>query len=144
MKGKFVFLPDDGSEPVEVDMETLMGQQPKSFMDRVKALFTKPEPVVVEKAPTTPTMEFHKIDLPEIICQVLENMFSSAEWHIRGFESVEVPNYIIKVYPKYAEDEQWEAMVSLASAKGKVYDISMVELFVNYSPYAPSATGYQA
>jgi hypothetical protein len=140
IKGRFVFIPDDGGEAYEIDVDAVLEEAASliadpwwrralSFLQSFKSKKEKTEthtlPVVVES-----------INLPDMVCAKLEDLFSTAEWHHRDVFGNSVACHILDVTPRM-HAEGYEPLVTLTTPSGTVQDIPLAELLTDYVPYAP-------
>lgn len=126
--GRFVFIPDDGSEALEIDLsevlENAAEQLAQTPWERVKAFFQSFKKTVPKPK---------KVDLPQKVCDKLEELFSTAEWHSRdGMSSC----YILDIYPRN-HATGYEPMARVAFHGGIAHEVSVAELLTDYVPLEP-------
>ena len=140
IKGRFVFIPDDGGEAYEIDLNAVLEdaaaliaepwwKRALSFLQSFKNKKEKTQPLAL------PVVS-ESINLPDRVCAELEKMFSTAEWHNRDEFGSSVACYILDVTPRL-HAEGYEAMVTLTLPGGSVQDIPLADLLTHYIPYAP-------
>jgi hypothetical protein len=137
IKGRFVFIPDDGGEAYEIDINSVLEDAAEliseSRWERFKGFFRREERVVIETAPTT------TVNLSEQVCKKLEQLFGTAEWRLRDDED-QVPCFIINIYPRL-HGEGWEPMVTLTVPGGSIQEMSLGDLITDFMPYEPATEG---
>jgi len=139
IKGRFVFIPDDGGEAYEIDLNAILEEAATQIADpwwkRVISFF---QSFKKEKEEAT---EFdlpivRSVNLPELVCGKLEELFSTAEWRHRDEFGTSTACYILDVTPRM-HAEGYEPMVTLTLPNGTVQDIALADLLTHYVPYAP-------
>lgn len=136
IKGRFVFIPDDGEAAYEIDMDELLNDLPEEatgLWERAKVFFSKKE---AAKGPEPTT---HSVNLPELVCDKLEELFSPAEWRSRDLEDPP-PCYILKIFPRN-NGVGWDPMVTITGLGAQTQDITLGDLITDYLPYEPSTEG---
>jgi hypothetical protein len=128
--GRFVFIPDDGTDAYEIDLDALMTDAAElvslSRWERVKEFLQS----FKNKKEKT---EEPKVNLPQMVCDKLEELFSTAEWYSRdGMSS----GYILDVYPRN-HATGYEPMVSVAFIGGLAHQLTVAELLTDYVPMQP-------
>lgn len=136
IKGRFVFIPDDGSEAFDIDLDGFLAdaveQTTTTRWQRFKAFLNRRKPV---EAPEPATV----INLPEMVCKKLEELFGTAEWR---FKDDYDPGacFIVSVYPRN-HAEGWEPMVTLTVPGGTTQELALAELITDFTPYEPDTQG---
>lgn len=140
IKGRFVFIPDDGTEAYEIDLDAVLEDAASQISDpwwkkAITLLISfKKKPAKAEEL-VLPVVQ--SVNLPDMVCAKLEELFSTAEWHNRDvFGGTSVACYILDVTPRM-HAEGYEPMVTLTMPNGTVQDIPLADLLTNYVPYAP-------
>lgn len=140
IKGRFVFIPDDGTEAYEIDLNAILEDAASQISDpwwKKVATFFQSFKSKKEEAETLALPVVQSINLPDMVCSKLEELFSTAEWHHRDeFSGLSVACYILDVTPRM-HAEGYEPMVSLTLPNGTVQDIPLADLLTHYVPYAP-------
>lgn len=136
IKGRFVFIPDDGSEAFDIDLNAILedaaAKVTESRWERFKAFFSRAkEPEIVPETTT--------INLPDLVCKKLEQLFGTAEWR---FKDDYDPGacYIVDVYPRI-HGEGWEPMVTLTVPGGSTQELTLGDLITDYMPFEPDTQG---
>jgi len=138
IKGRFVFIPDDGSEAFDIDLNAILedaaARIPESRWERIKAFFSRAkEPEIV------PTVAPTVINLPELVCKKLEQLFGTAEWRFKDDHDPDAC-YIVNVFPRL-HGEGWEPMVTLTVPGGTTQDLTLGDLITDFTPYEPDTEG---
>ena len=140
LKGRFVFIPDDGSEAFDIDLDGFLAdaveQTTATRWQRFKAFFNRRKPVGVaapEPAPAT------VINLPDLVCKKLEQLFGTAEWRFKDDPDPSAC-YIVHVFPRL-HGEGWEPMVTLTVPGGSTQDLTLGDLITDFTPYEPATEG---
>jgi len=140
IKGRFVFIPDDGDEAYEIDLNAILEEAAskiatpwwKRGISFLQSFKKQKEEAIEFDVPLAKS-----IDLPKLVCAKLEELFSQAEWHHRDeFGVHSVACYVLDVTPRL-HGEGYDPMVTLTLPNGTVQDISLADLLTYYVPYAP-------
>jgi hypothetical protein len=139
IKGRFVFIPDDGSEAFDIDLSAILEEAAaniaESKWDRFKAFFSKSKPIEAAPAPAPATV----INLPELVCKKLEQLFGTAEWRFKDDPDPDAC-FIVHVFPRN-HGEGWEPMVTLTVPGGSTQDLTLGDLITDFTPYEPATEG---
>lgn len=139
IKGRFVFIPDDGGEAYEIDLNAVLEEAASQIADpwwKRGISFLQSFKKKKEKTEELNLPIIQSINLPGLVCTHLEELFSTAEWHHRDEFGTPVACYILNVTPRL-HATGYEAMVTLTLPNGTVHDIPLADLLTDYVPYTP-------
>jgi hypothetical protein len=141
IKGRFVFIPEDGGEAYEIDLDAVLEDAANQISDPWwKKVVNFCQSFKKEKEEATKTLDLplvKSINIPDLVCAKLEELFSTAEWHHRDeFTGHPAACYILDVTPSM-HAEGYEPVVTLTMPNGTVHDIPLADLLTNYVPYEP-------
>jgi hypothetical protein len=144
IKGRFVFIPEDGGEAYEIDLDAVLEEAATEISDPWwKKASSFLQSFKKEKEEATKTLDLpivKSVNIPELVCADLEKMFSTAEWHHRDELGTSTACYVLDVAPSL-HAKGYEAMVTLTLPNGTVQDILLADLLTHYVPYEPQGKG---
>jgi hypothetical protein len=136
--GRFVFIPEDGNEAYEIDLDAILGDAAERIAltrwERVKAFFQSFKKASADGLVEHITAEPQKVSLPQMVCDKLEELFSTAEWYARDGNS---SCYILDVYPRN-HATGYEPMVRVAFLGGTAHELTVADLLTDYVPMEPA------
>jgi hypothetical protein len=146
IKGRFVFIPEDGGEAYEIDLDAVLEEAATEISDpwwKKVATFLQSFKKEKEEAKKEKTLDLplvKSINIPELVCAKLEELFSTAEWHHRDEFETSTACYVLDVTPSM-HAKGYEPMVTLTLPNGTVQDIPLADLLTHYVPYEPQGKG---
>ena len=133
-----MFIPEDGAEAYEIDLEAILTEAAENIAltrwERVKGFFQSFRKVTPDSLVEAITAEPTKVSLPQMVCDKLEELFSTAEWYARDGQST---CYVLDVYPRN-HATGYEPMVSVAGLGGLATELTVADLLTDYVPMEPS------